>query len=288
MADEIREYVTKYGLLIANKEYFFEENLKGASYSMRPDPEDAWEYNEKGEPGRLEVEEDDEGKYYRVKQNSLVYIRLQQDLRLPFYMIGRHNLTIKYVYQGLLLGTGPQVDPGWFGKIYIPLHNFTNRDVKIYLHKSFVSIDFVRTSHLILDKGIPSSRKDFIERYPEKRPIPESKTGKSTLSDYLKGATPISFLQEFIPRVEEQEKNVKGGLSELEKARKGLARRKYVDWALLAAIITIAVMAYFHLDDKLDSKIPIILEQGKQISAISERLDALSVSVTAFTKSKGT
>jgi deoxycytidine triphosphate deaminase len=276
LADEIREYVEKYGLLIADKDYFFEKNLKGASYSMRPDPEGAWQYNEQGEQSKVDIEEDDKGKYYRVKQNSLVYIRLQQQLILPFYIIGRHNLTIKYVYQGLLLGTGPQVDPGWRGKLYIPLHNLTNRDVKVYLDESFVSIDFVRTSLLILDRGTPDSLDDFYNKYEDKRPISHRKIARKKLWHYLQGTTPSSSMQVFVPRLEESEKKVKKSIEKLEK-------RRWVDWGIttfvIAAIVVAGYNAYFHLEGKLDSKIPIIFQEGQQLSALEERLEGLEQAV---------
>src|SRR6266403_3041491 len=170
-AEEIRRYVTEFNLLIDDGD-FTPANLKGASYTMAPHPSEGWIIGADGNHELLSVRDNSRGPYYVVPRNSLVYIRLRETLRLPFYLIGRHNLKIDYVYQGLLLGTGPQVDPGYVGKIYIPLHNLTNQQVDIYINESFVSIDFVRTGPLRLENGVPNSYVEFYERYKElKRPI---------------------------------------------------------------------------------------------------------------------
>src|SRR5690242_17154366 len=113
-AEEIRHYVTKFNLIIDNAD-FNPQNLKGASYTMSPHPTEGWIIGQDGNHEHLQVRENARGKHYLVPRNSLVYIRLRERLRLPFYLIGRHNLKIDYVYQGLLLGTGPQVDPGYTG-----------------------------------------------------------------------------------------------------------------------------------------------------------------------------
>lgn len=119
-AEQIKRYVNLN--LLIDKGDFIEKNLKGASYSMSPAPDQGW-IVEDHQIVRLKTASDPKGEYYIVPRNSLVYIKLREWLRLPFYIIGRHNLKIDYVYQGLLLGTGPQVDPGYMGKLYIPLHN---------------------------------------------------------------------------------------------------------------------------------------------------------------------
>ena len=50
-----------------------------------------------------------------LEQNSLCYVTLQPTFRMPAYIAGRFNLLIRDVYRGLLVGTGPLVDPGFVG-----------------------------------------------------------------------------------------------------------------------------------------------------------------------------
>jgi hypothetical protein len=125
LAEDIVRYVS-YNLLIDKQDFAsgaaMGAKLKGASYTMTPDPDQGWMINEENKLVKLKVEEDPAGRYFVVPKHSLVFIGLKQRLRVPFYIIGRHNLKITYVYQGLLLGTGPQVDPGYVGKRNLTYH----------------------------------------------------------------------------------------------------------------------------------------------------------------------
>jgi hypothetical protein len=48
--------------------------------------------------------------------------------------------------QGILLGTGPQVEPGYRGSLSCPLYNLTDRPIKIDYKQDFATIDFERTT----------------------------------------------------------------------------------------------------------------------------------------------
>lgn len=266
LAEEIRLYAEKFQLLIP---YLFDKGkIKGASYSMTPDPNEAWIFDEKKKKAALTKDEDEKGFYLLVPKNSLVYIRLQQKLRLPFYIIGRHNLTIKYAYQGLLLGTGPQVDPGYEGNLFIPLHNLTYRDVKIYLDKTFVSIDFVRTATLQLGEESPKSRTEFCQKHPEKCCIPQAKLNRNQLEDYLKKKRPTSSLGIFVDAFKEAKEKFDSLLNKI--------RFDVISVAGLAiAVLAIMTMAYFHLDGKLEAKVKSIRSEAQSLSVNSERLTKL-------------
>jgi hypothetical protein len=71
---------------------------------------------------------------------------MAETLNLPHFIAGRFDLSIKLIYQGLLLGTGPQVDPGFQGRLSCPLHNISKSPIYIRLHESFVKIDFEKTT----------------------------------------------------------------------------------------------------------------------------------------------
>jgi deoxycytidine triphosphate deaminase len=81
----------------------------------------------------------------RLPPNSLSFVSMQQVLLLPHYLVGRFDLAIRFIYQGLLLGTGPQVDPGFQGALSCPLHNISNQEIVIELGESFAKIDFAKT-----------------------------------------------------------------------------------------------------------------------------------------------
>jgi deoxycytidine triphosphate deaminase len=82
----------------------------------------------------------------RLPPNSLAFVSMQQVLLLPHYLVGRFDLAIDFIYQGLLLGTGPQADPGFQGGLSCPLHNISNEEIVIELGEPFAKIDFAKTA----------------------------------------------------------------------------------------------------------------------------------------------
>ena len=192
----ISRYVSEYNLIFDKKD-FDPEHLKGASYTTRPAPNQGWAFDEKGTLSALRISDDSKSRsFYVVPANSLVFIRLREILRVPFYLIARFNLKITYVYQGLLLGTGPQVDPGYTGQIYIPLHNLTDRDVLIDVNDSFVSFDFVRTTGLPRDIDRTLNLKDFFQKYKDPLHLIdiEKLIDRNHLLNYVGKARPHSSL----------------------------------------------------------------------------------------------
>ena len=52
------------------------------------------------------------------------------------------------MHRGLLLGTGPLVDPGFHGRLLIPLHNLTSDEYTIRGDEGLIWMEFTKTSHL--------------------------------------------------------------------------------------------------------------------------------------------
>lgn len=88
--------------------HYKRENLRPASYTLRIgdqyiDPD--------GRKCTLSDQEDT----IVFKKNSIIFVSTKEELDLPYYIIARFNLRVNWVYEGILLGTGPQVDPGFSG-----------------------------------------------------------------------------------------------------------------------------------------------------------------------------
>lgn len=144
---DIFDYVVKTGMIFP----FDESCLKPASYGIKMQGEYIyWENIDKPAiEGRLEniVETDIDGdKVFTLKRDSIAFVGLEPEFKFPDYIAARFNLKIKHIYQGLLLGTGPLVDPGFQGKIYVPLHNLTNNDYKIKINKPLIWMEFTKLS----------------------------------------------------------------------------------------------------------------------------------------------
>ncbi len=103
-------------------------------------------------------------------------MQVEPKFRLPNYIAIRFNLRITHVHRGLLLGTGPLVDPGFEGDLLIPLHNLTSSPYDMNTNDALIWIEFTKTTY------------DFqpTEEYSTKvrnfRPFPDDK--KNLTADY--------------------------------------------------------------------------------------------------------
>lgn len=84
-------------------------------------------------------------KRIRLEPNSLTYVTTYEKFNLPKDVIARFNLKSKWVHKGLLLGTGPIVDPELAERLLIPLHNFSDEVVEIRNMDELISVEFTKT-----------------------------------------------------------------------------------------------------------------------------------------------
>jgi deoxycytidine triphosphate deaminase len=137
LSNQIKKYCEK-GLLIA--EEFQPKNLRPAAYTLRIGDRYV---DSNGKPGVLDKQK---RPYFEMEPNSIVYVSTHEKLDLPYYIAARFNLRVKWVYKGILLGTGPQVEPGYRGYLSCPLYNLTDRPIRIIYEEDFATIDFERTT----------------------------------------------------------------------------------------------------------------------------------------------
>ncbi len=177
--------------------------LKPASYGLRLGSR----YYCNGKFGNLR-----EGDVLPLPRNSLTYVSMLEKVNIPHYMIARFNLRIELIYQGILLGTGPQVAPGFRGYLSCPLHNISNNEVELRYGSRFATIDFIKTSRFPSPTDHPELAgmtagelynrysEDGVPGYKGKRALlfPTSKLERRMLDDYLqRGKKFYSSLMDF-------------------------------------------------------------------------------------------
>jgi deoxycytidine triphosphate deaminase len=140
LSNRIHE-LCNHGLLIAEG-FYKENNLRPASYTLTVGDD---YIDSKGEVHRLTEDEDS----FVFEKNSIVFVSIHEKFDIPFYIIARFNIRVNWVYDGVLLGTGPQVDPGFSGFLSCPLYNLTNNDLTIIRRQQFATIDFEKTTKLL-------------------------------------------------------------------------------------------------------------------------------------------
>jgi deoxycytidine triphosphate deaminase len=120
----------------------------------------------------------------QLPRNSITYLLLGTTFRLPNYIAARFNLTIREIHRGILVGTGPLVDPGFEGRLLIPLHNLTNNPYRIDLGEPLVWVEFTKLS---FNESWRSGQS--LERHADFVPFPRRKIDKrKTAEDYLEHA----------------------------------------------------------------------------------------------------
>jgi deoxycytidine triphosphate deaminase len=117
--------------------------LKKASYEGRIGTK-AFIYRDKNIPCQIFCADSDVGLI--IPHNSIVFVECDLDFRIPDFIALRFNLQIQHVHRGLLLGTGPLIDPGFWGKLCIPLHNLTDKEYFIPKNEGLIWIEFTKTS----------------------------------------------------------------------------------------------------------------------------------------------
>lgn len=194
-ADDIINYVEKTGMIAPfDGKSGKSSPLKAASYESKIGRE-AFIY-EKGVnyPKRIY---DGSQQYLEIPANSIVFVESDIYFRLPSFIAVRFNLQINHVHRGLLLGTGPLVDPGFWGKLCIPLHNLTNEPYLIDKADGLIWIEFTKTSSSP-SHGRPPSNTDFpnIKKFIEKAAKP-----------IIEDAAPIAIRSSIPDMVEEANKS---------------------------------------------------------------------------------
>jgi deoxycytidine triphosphate deaminase len=177
LSDQIRRFCDK-KLLIS--EGYSESNLRPAAYTLTIGPK----YRDhEGNPGELT----EQNPTFEMRPNSIVFVTIAESLDLPYYVAARFNLRVDWVYKGVLLGTGPQVEPGFRGTLSCPLYNLTSRAQTIRLGQEFATIDFERTTDFV--KEDPLTVHENLERrgkgfglqvWPDRILAVRSKTASAT------------------------------------------------------------------------------------------------------------
>ena len=123
-----------------------------------------------------------------LEKNSIAFVTLEPYFRVPNYIALRYDFTIREIYRGLLLGTGPLVDPGFQGRLSIPIHNLTNNDYVFQFDPDDEGIWFELTKMTIDKEWITGDTREGAISV-EYAPFPERKNeSRKNVSDYIEHA----------------------------------------------------------------------------------------------------
>jgi deoxycytidine triphosphate deaminase len=157
-SEHIKAYVRQTGMIFPFKDD--DGRLKSASYEVNPGGQFIY-WDEDGKKIAAPITKDST---FTLPPNSISFVQIESEFRLPQYIAVRFNLRITHVHRGLLLGTGPLVDPGFHGNLLIPLHNLTSDEYTIRGDEGLIWMEFTKTSHKAELTPVRDAPKDEFEQ----------------------------------------------------------------------------------------------------------------------------
>jgi hypothetical protein len=234
-------------------DYFF-ASVEDGSYEIRLLGKCAY-WNDKGEKV---VEEVDKDKEFILRRNSIAFVTLEPRFRIPDYIALRFNLKITHIYRGILLGTGPLVDPGFNGKISIPLHNLTTNDYVFRGGEGLIWMEFTKLSN----NSTWEREDNVIQRIGKIRRFPENKSF-SDVENFLRKAYP-GPIRSSIPEAIYEAKNM------AETAEKFLRRVRAIGIAAVLGFLIAFAGLVWQLESLINESNSYVRDVSKEFKIIKE------------------
>lgn len=213
---------------------------------------------------------------FTLEKNSISFVTLKPEFRIPDYIVARFNLKIRHIYKGLLLGTGPIVDPGFQGNLSIPLHNLTNNSYTFRGGEELISMEFTKLP-------IEGSIEDGFKGVDSSLFIPfDKESGKvdRDVEDYIVRAVGSKKIMSSIPQVF---RDAKETVSQVES-------RSF--WTLIASVVTVAIgvatiagviwdlSALDEFNDSAKERVETIDRNNAEIDSLNNRINLLEKKVS--------
>jgi deoxycytidine triphosphate deaminase len=262
---DIHDYVIATGMISP----YDPSRLKSASYEIEFNEGDLILWHQDTNNKEIRTLANDAA-FYELEKNSIAFINLKTKFRLPDYIALRFNLQIQLVHSGLLLGTGPLVDPGFVGNLLIPVHNLTANKYRFKGTDGFIWVEFTKVSPNALWKGTPG-----LERHGQFKPFPTRKINM-TEEYYFKRANNNNPIQSSIPGEVKEAKEIASGAQKVASDTKNyLDTLKKVGWISLLAIFVSAAIALIPIYSLVNDSVNYVKNAREEIRNELVELKAL-------------
>jgi deoxycytidine triphosphate deaminase len=226
--------------------------LKPASYEVRPGRRFV-RWNQDGKRIEETIRQD---RSYELPANSIVFMRIEPMIRLPDYIALRFNLRIKHVHRGLLLGTGPLVDPGFVGNLLIPLHNLTSDAYFIQGDEGLIWIEFTKTS-LEVEGSSPQYRRrgtfHSIEGHKTNVPV-ETYFWRANRNDPIRSSIP-QFVRDAEVRARQASNDARRAQNSASAAERSARNLAGIYLGISALAILLGVLGFFQFYTQMQSNV---------------------------------
>ncbi len=116
---------------------FDKEQVEAASYDLRIGAQGATTSSKR-------VVNIREAGYILLKPGDFGVVTTYETLKFGLQNVGRIGLRSKYARKGLIATMGPQIDPGFHGRLIVGLTNLTPKPIWLAFKDDFLSVEFHR------------------------------------------------------------------------------------------------------------------------------------------------
>jgi dCTP deaminase len=134
---QIKEYCKKGEIAIAPYE---ECQIQGASYDLRVG-------DQGGTTSGKKLVKINEAGFLTIKPGDFAIVITLEEIKLGAQYVGRFGLRSKFARKGLIATTGPQIDPGFHGRLIVGLTNLSPKPISISHKDDFLSVEIHRLEH---------------------------------------------------------------------------------------------------------------------------------------------
>lgn len=170
--------------------------IKGASYDLRLGDE----YYYDGEIRKLS----DANPFLTIEPYDYAIVSCKETAWMPRDVIAKFGLTVGLFCQGIILSNGPQIDPGFRGKLFCLLFNTSNRAVHLKRGKHYATIEFNKLIGCAEPyEGRYQDKKSIIDYIPEnalhgainelKKEVEQLKTESRIMQNIYLGVVALMF-----------------------------------------------------------------------------------------------
>jgi len=132
--NQISETCKKGDIII---EPFSEKQIQPATYDLRVGNQGATTTSKK-------IVNIKETGYLLLAPGDVGVVTVLEEIRMGLQYSGRFGLRSKYARKGLIATTGPQIDPGYHGRLIVAITNLTPKNVSLPYKDDFISVEFHR------------------------------------------------------------------------------------------------------------------------------------------------
>jgi deoxycytidine triphosphate deaminase len=133
--DDIQRMIDEYGLI----ENANAANIQPASYDIRLG-------NECYQCGKKVILDRRQNPWLEIPPNDLAFAASIEFVNLPGFIVAHYHLRVGLMYRGLALFGGGQIDPGYRGRIFGVLFNFSDQPIRIGLGEHIGTLEFFYTA----------------------------------------------------------------------------------------------------------------------------------------------